>query len=104
MTANARRALGARLVSFAENWFDIPEGTVTNPKRRNGNITRARWALAIALADVAGWSINSIATDLLGQADHTSLAKGLPSARKLLREDAAFFDAVERLKREIAPE
>jgi hypothetical protein len=57
-TANARRApIGARLVTFAERWFDIPEGTIQNPKRRNGNITRARFAIAIRARRVAGWSI-----------------------------------------------
>lgn len=102
-TASQRRALVARLISFAESWFDIPEGSIGNSKRRNGNITRARWAIAWALTEIAGWSQPAIAREL-GQADHTSINYGLKQAQKLLRTDAVFFDAVERLKREIAPE
>lgn len=98
-TANARRALVARLVTFAERWFDIPEGSVTNPRRRNGNISKARFALAHVLADTAGLSEPSIAKEFGCDASSVNHAKG--RARELLRTDAVFFDAVERLQKQI---
>lgn len=102
MTANARRELGSRLVTFAERWFDIPEGSIQNPKRRNGDISRARWAVAYTLNDIAGFSQPEIAR--LYGCDASSIHHAWRRAAELLRVDAAFFDAVERLKREIAPE
>jgi chromosomal replication initiation ATPase DnaA len=89
-------------VSYAERWFDIPEGSMTNPKRRHGNITKARRAVAYALKHDAGWSFPQIAR-LYNQTDHKSVLMGLREADKLLRTDPIFFDGVRRLRAEIAP-
>jgi hypothetical protein len=98
-TANARRELCSRLVSFAERWFDIPVGSVCNPKRRHGNISKARFALAHVLADTAGLSEPNIAREFGCNASSINDAKR--RARELLRTDAVFFDAVERLQKQI---
>jgi chromosomal replication initiation ATPase DnaA len=104
MTAvSARRELGSRLVAFAERWFDVPQGSIQNPKKRNGNVTKARWAIACALTEIAGWSQPAVAK-LFGQADHTSVNNGLKRCQVLLKTDQVFFDGVQLLKREIAPE
>lgn len=102
MTASARRALGARLIAFAERWFDIPEGSISNPKRRNGNISKARWAVAHVLNDRAGWSQPAIAK--LYGCDNSSIHNAWKKAEGLLRTDPVFFEAVQLLKQEIAPE
>jgi hypothetical protein len=97
-----RRELGSRLITYAERWFDIPEGSIQNPRRRNGNISRARWAVAHVLNAEAGWSQPKIAK--LYACDPSSIHTGWLRAKELLRSDAVFFDAVERLQREIAPQ
>lgn len=102
VTADVRRELGSRLIAFAERWFDIPEGSIQNPQRRNGNISRARWAVAHVLNVDAGWSQPRVAK-LFG-CDNSSIHNAWKKAEQLLRNDAVFFDAVERLKREISPE
>ncbi|WP_037500563.1 hypothetical protein [Sphingomonas jaspsi] len=99
VAANVRRELGSRLITFAERWFDIPQGSIQNPKRRNGNISRARWAVAHVLNTEAGWSQPKIAK--LYGCDPSSIHTGWRRARELLRNDAIFFDAVERLQKEI---
>lgn len=92
----------SRLISHAESWFDIPEGAITNPKRRRGNISKARKAIAFALITDAGWSRPQVA-NLFNQADHTSVLAGFREAEKLMRTDPVFFEGVKRLRTEIAP-
>lgn len=101
VTAEARRELGSRLVTFAERWFDIPRGSIQDPKRRNGDISKARWALSHVLSQNAGWSEPKIAK--LFFCNPSSINTGKRRAQGLLRADVVFFDAVERLQREIAP-
>lgn len=95
----ARRELGSRLVSVAETYFDIPAGAVQNPRRRNGRISRARWAVAHVLAETAGWSEPRIGT--LFNCDPSSINNGKRRARELIRSDVLFFEGVERLQREV---
>lgn len=99
--AKARRELGSRLVCVAEEYFDIPCGSVQNPKRRNGRISQARWAISHVLATEAGWSEPKIAS-LFG-CDPSSINTGKRRALEMLRSDALFFDGVSRLQREISP-
>lgn len=96
---SARRELCSRLVAFAEPWFDIPEGSVLNRRRRNGNISRARFAIAYVLQRDAGLSQPKIAT-LFG-CDASSIHNAWQRAEELLRSDPAFFDAIQRLRKEI---
>lgn len=100
-SAPSRRPLGLRLISFAEDYFDIPVGSVQNPKRRNGRISRARWAIAHVLAETAGWSEPKIGS--LFDCDPSSVNNGKRRARELVRTDAIFFEAVSGLEREISP-
>jgi hypothetical protein len=100
--ATARRELGSRLVDAAEDYFDIPVGSVQNPKRRNGRISQARWAVSHVLTVDAGWSQPKIGR-LLG-CDPSSVHNGLRRAQALLRTDAMFFEGVTRLQREITPQ
>ena len=100
--ANARRELGSRLVCVAEEYFDIPAGSVQNNKRRNGRISQARWAISHVLVEAAGWSEPKIAS-LFG-CDPSSINTGKRRARELLRTDAVFYDGVCRLQREISPQ
>lgn len=100
--ANVRRELSSRLITFAETWFDIPEGSIQNPCRRNGNISRARRAVAHVLGTEAGWSQPRIAK--LFNCDPSSIHTSWKAAAILLRTDSIFFEAVDRLKKEIVPE
>lgn len=95
-----REQLGSRLIAFAEKWFDIPSGSVQNPRRRNGDISKARWAIAHVLNTEAGWSQPKIAK--LYGCDASSIHNAWCRARVLLRTDAVFFDAVDRLQKEIS--
>lgn len=99
--ANARRELGSRLVSVAEDYFDIPTGSVQDRKRRNGRVSQARWAISHVLATMCGWSEPKIA-DLLG-CDPSSINTGKRRALELLRTDAVFFDGVTRLQEKVSP-
>lgn len=101
-TVQARRELGSRLVSVAEDFFDIPAGSVQNPKRRNGRISKARWAVSHVLTQEAGWSEPKIAT--LFSCDPSSINNGKRRASELLRVDEVFFEACRLLQREIAPQ
>lgn len=101
MTASARRELGSRLIAYAERWFDIPEGSIQNPKRRNGNISKARWAVSHVLSEDAGFSEPKIAT--LFDCNASSINTGKKRALELLRSDPVFFEGVKRLRAEIAP-
>lgn len=95
--------LGPRLVTFAERWFDIPTGSVSNPKRRSGNISRARFALALVLNQDCGWSYPRIA-GLFNLEGHAAALRGARKAKALLRSDEIFFEGVKLLKAEIAPQ
>lgn len=99
---NARRELGSRLVCVAEEYFDIAAGSIQNPKRRNGRVSQARWAISHVLTQDAGWSEPKIA--ILFSCNPSSINTGKRRARELLRSDAVFFDGVRRLQREISPE
>jgi chromosomal replication initiation ATPase DnaA len=102
-TAAGGGGLGPRLISFAERWFDIPAGAIQNPKRRSGNITKARQALAHVLNTECGWSYPRIAK-LFHLGGHASVFRGARQAEKLLRSDEIFFEGVKLLKAEIAPQ
>ena len=96
------RELVSRLIALAEYALDAPLDSVTDPRRRNGNISKARWAVAEALIEIAGWGQPRVG-ELFNQADHTSVNKGRRRARELLRTDPHFFAVVEELKEMIAP-
>jgi chromosomal replication initiation ATPase DnaA len=94
---------GPRLISFAERWFDIPSGSISNPKRKGGNISRARFAVAHVLNSECGYSYPRIA-DLFNLQDHGGVLRGARKAEQLLRSDEIFFNGVKLLKAEIAPQ
>jgi hypothetical protein len=102
VTMSRRPSLGLRLIPVAEEYFDIPAGSVQNPKRRNGRISQARWAISHVLAQEAGWSEPKIG-QLFG-CNPSSINTGKRRASELLRSDAVFFDGVRRLQREISPQ
>jgi chromosomal replication initiation ATPase DnaA len=103
VTATGGGALGPRLIAYAERWFDIPQGAITNPKRRNGNITKARWAVARVLSQDCGWSYPRIAK-LFNLQGHAAVLRGDRNAEALLRSDEIFFEGVKLLRAEIAPQ
>lgn len=93
--------LGARLISRIEEYYDIPCGSVCDERRRNGNISKARWAVSHVLVIDAGWVQPRVAK-LMGK-DHKAVAYGLKQAKLLLRQDPLFFEAVRILQEEISP-
>lgn len=98
---NERSPLGARLISRAEDFYDLPPGVLKHEKRRNGDISKARWAVWHVLTTAAGYT-DPRAGDLMGK-DHKAVAYGKKRALELLRQDELFFECVSLLKEEIAP-
>lgn len=97
-----RAPLGARLIYIAEEFYDLPEGVLKDKTRRNGNVSKARWAVAHVLIEVAGWSLPKIGRLL--QKDHTSIHHGYGKSKQLIRIDPLFFEAVRVLTEEVTPD
>ncbi len=96
-----RAPLVARLIARAEDYYDLPPGSVLSSSRRNGNISKARWAIAHVLLTEAGWSLPKIGMHL--SKDHKAIHYGKEQAKTLVRECPLFFEAVRLLKEEISP-
>jgi hypothetical protein len=97
-----RSPLGARLINRAEDFYDLPPGVLKHEKRRNGDISKARWAVWHVLTTMAGYT-DPRAGDLMGK-DHKAVAYGKKQAAVLLRHDELFFECVRLLKEEVAPD
>lgn len=93
--------LGARLISRIENYYDLPLGAICDPRRRNGNISKARWAVSHVLVSEAGWTQPRVARSF--NQTHKAIAYGMRQARLLMRSDPLFFEAVRILQEEISP-
>lgn len=98
---NCREPLGARLIARAEEFYDLPRGILCHEKRRNGNISKARWAVMHVLKVEAGWSLPRIGNLL--RKDHKAVSYGLKQANILLRGDELFDAMVRQLNEEMAP-
>lgn len=96
-----RGPIGARLIERAEDYYDLPPGSICDNRRRNGNISKARWAVAHVLLTECGYSQPRVGK-LFGQ-DHKAITYGKRQAETLVRECPLFFEAVRLLKEEIAP-
>lgn len=96
-----RVPIGARLIDRAEDYYDLPPGSICDCRRRNGNISKARWAVAYVLLTECGYSGPRVAK-LFGQ-DHKAISYGKRQASVLIRECPLFFEAVRLLKEEVAP-
>jgi len=101
-STNVRREpIGSRLISIAENYYDLSPGTLRNKKRRNGRVSRARWAVATVLTDAVGWSQPRIGGLL--NADASAIHYAYRRSQQLLRSDPLFFDIVRKLTEEVSP-
>jgi chromosomal replication initiation ATPase DnaA len=87
--------LGPRLVATSCEFFGIDRTDLFSTKRR-GQVSLARWAIAMVLYDDASWSFCRIAK-LLGK-DHSSIREAYDRSRSLIRTDPIFFEAVSRLR------
>lgn len=91
--------VGSRVVSAACEFFGIEDRTLLFSKRRRGELSPARWAIAFVLLTHAGWTLTRVGT-LLGK-DHSSVHYGREKAAELIRIDPLFFAACQRLEREV---
>lgn len=101
LTGTGRVPIGARLVNLIEEFYDIPTGSVKNAERRNGNISKARWALSHVLVKDVGWTESRVAK-FLGQ-DHKAVAYGRKQTSNLMRSCPIFFEALRLLREAVAP-
>lgn len=97
-----RTPLGARLINRAEDFYDLPPGVLKHEKRRNGKISKARWAVWHVLTSMAGYT-DPRAGDLMGK-DHKAVSYGKKQAAILLQSDELFFECVRHLREEVAPD
>lgn len=87
-----------RLVSAAAEYFDVDPPTLFS-RRKHGQITAARRAIAHVLMDSVGWSSPRVARFF--NQKHPSILAGKLASHALMRSDPVFFEAVERLREEI---
>lgn len=102
LAESGRAPIGARLVTLIEEFYDIPVGSVKNRNRRNGNVSKARWALSLVLIEEVGWSGSRVGKFINN--DHKAISYGIKQAHNLLRTCPIFFEAVRLLKEEVAPD
>lgn len=84
---------------MAATFYDVDPAAMTNPNRRNGRISKARWAVAHALVNYAHWNNGAAAVEL--KQDHSAITYALRRASELRQTDELFWDLTKRLYREV---
>lgn len=80
----------------AAEFFGLEDVELIRSKRRRGQISHARYALAHVLIEDAGWS--TLQVGRLINKDHSAVVLGRRKAGMLLRHDPVFFGALEHLR------